>query len=183
MSPTAWRIHIPTAVETRVQAIGHDGDGRGPWPSARALDALRELGAARSGPPRSLGTGRGTPLVASQVMAWAGVELEVECRVHPSGMLEAALTAPPWDVLVTAEATEEEWWELVDAFLEAVDARHGAVGDGEALAPDEPSPAALRSRLLHHLGVLVDGRLAEVATPAADAYRTLERSGLVLLLR
>ena len=119
-----WRVHLPTALETRVRAIG-GADPRDPWPSARALDALLAAGAVRDGPPRAVGAGAGPPLIASQRLRWAGVELEVE----------------------------------------------------------EPTPSTLRARLRRHLGLLVPESVAGGAGAAADAYRRLPRSGLVLLLR
>jgi hypothetical protein len=179
---TGWRVHLPTAVETRVRAVSRHDPGA-PWPSARALTAALAAGAARSGPPRTVGGGRGLPLITGQPLRWAGVDLELECVAHPSGVVESDLVAPPWDELVTAAAGEEEWWDLVDAVLAAVDARHGAVVDGEALDPAEPSPAMLVARLHRHLGVLVGEHLAAAAGTVAVAYRSLPRSGLVLLLR
>jgi hypothetical protein len=178
----AWRVHLPTALETRVRAVGIADPGA-PWPSARALDVLLATGAARCGPPRAVGAGRGLPLIASQALRWAGVELEVECVAHPAGLVESALTAPTWDELAGAAATEAEWWELVDGFLAAVDAHHGAVTDGEALDPSEPSLRTLPARLGRHLGLLVGEPLATAAGSWAAAYRRLPRSGLVLLLR
>jgi hypothetical protein len=179
---TDWRVHLPTALETRVRAVGRADPGA-PWPSARALDAMLAAGAARSGPPRAVGAGRGLPLIASQSLRWSGVELEVECLAHPDGLVESALAAPPWDELAGAAATEAAWWGLVDGFLAAVDARHGAVTDGEALDPSEPSPRMLPARLGRHLGLLVAERLAATAGTRACAYASLPRSGLVLLLR
>jgi hypothetical protein len=179
---TGWRVHLPTALETRVRVVGRHDPGA-PWPSARALGAALAAGAARSGPPRTVGGGRGLPLITGQPLRWAGVDLELECVADRCGVVECDLVAPPWDELVTAAAGEEEWWELVDAVLAAVDARHGAVVDGEALDPADPSPALLRVRLRRHLGVLVPEHLAADAGTGAVAYRSLPRSGLVLLLR
>jgi hypothetical protein len=176
-----WRVHLPTAGETRVRAVSRVDPGA-PWPSSRALAALLRAGAVRSGPPRSLGAGRGLPLIASQPVRWAGMEIEVECLVQGPGAVECNLVAPPWDELVAAEATEEAWWELVDGMLAAVDARHGAIVDGEAVALDEPSPATLRARLRRHLGLLVGAELVAAAGAAACAYRALPASGLLVLL-
>jgi hypothetical protein len=180
--PAAWHVHLPTALETRIRAVGRADPGA-PWPSARALDVLLAAGAARCGPPRAVGAGRGLPLIASQALRWAGVELEVECVAHPAGLVESALAAPTWDELAGGAATEAEWWELVDGFLAAVDAHHGAVTDGEALDPSEPLPRTLPARLGCHLGLLVGEPLAAAAGSRAAAYRRLPRSGLVLLLR
>jgi hypothetical protein len=181
VSPS-WHVHLPTTQETRVRAMSRVDPGA-PWPSSRALAALLGSGAVRSGPPRSVGVGRGLPLLASQPVRWAGMEVEVECVVQGPGMVESNLVAPPWDDLVLGEATEEEWWDLVDGFLAAVDARHGVVADGEALEVEEPSSATLRQRLRRHLGVLVGGGLASAAGAGACAYRCLPMSGLLLLLR
>jgi len=180
---TDWWVHLPTALETRVRAVG-GADARDPWPSARALSALLAEGAVRTGPPRSVGAGSGVPLFTSQTLRWAGVEVELECLVMAPGVVESNLVAPRWDELATAGTTEAAWWELVDAFLAAVGARHGAEVDGEALDLEEPTAtAALRARLRRHLGVLVREPLAGAAGSAACVYRTLPRSGLVLLLR
>ena len=181
VSPS-WGVHLPTAVETRVRTHTWVDPGA-PWPSSRAVAALQGAGAVRSGPPRSAGSGRGLPLVAAQSLRWAGVDLEVECLVAGRGVVESNLVAPPWDELVIAEATEEAWWELVDGFLAAVDARCGAVVDGEAVDLEVPSPATLRTWLRRHVGILVDEELACVAGSDACIYRRLEASGLVVLLR
>jgi hypothetical protein len=175
-------VHLPTALETRVRVVG-GVDARDPWPSARALSVLLAAGAVRSGPPRSVGAGSGPPLIASQSLRWAGVELELECVAHPPGLMESNLVAPPWDELAVAETTEAAWWELVDAFLVAVDAGHGAIVDGEALELEGPSPATLPARLRRHLGLLVREPLAGAAGAGACVYRRLPQSGLVLLLR
>ncbi|TMD07239.1 MAG: hypothetical protein E6J03_04330 [Chloroflexi bacterium] len=177
-----WRVHLPTALETRVRAIGV-ADPRDPWPSARALDALLAAGAVREGPPRAVGAGAGPPLIASQRLCWAGVELEVECVAMAEGVMESNLVAPSWDELTRSAAGEDAWWELADAFLAAVDARHGALVDGEAVEVEEPTPSTLRARLRRHLGLLVPESVAGGAGAAADAYRWLPRSGLVVLLR
>jgi hypothetical protein len=178
----SWRVHLPTALETRVRAVSRPDPGA-PWPSSRALAALLHAGAVRSGPPRSVGAGRGLPLVASQPLSWAGVEVELECLVLGRDAVECNLVAPPWDELARADAPEEAWWELVDAVLAAVDAGHGALVDGEAVDLDEPSPATLRARLRRHLGLLVAADLASGAGADACAYRWLPASGLVVLLR
>ena len=177
-----WRVHLPTALETRVRAVGR-ADHRDPWPSARALDALLAAGAVRAGPPRAVGAGAGPPLIASQQLRWEGVEVEVECVAMAEGVVESNLVAPPWDELARSAAGEEAWWELVDAFLAAVDARHGALVDGEAVELEDPNPATLHARLRRHLALLVPEWLAGAAGAAADVYRTLPHSGLVVLLR
>ena len=175
-------MHLPTALETRVRAIGRAGP-RDPWPSARALDALLAAGAERVGPPRAVGAGAGRPLIASQLLRWAGVELEVECVAMTEDVVESNLVAPPWDELAGGAPGEDAWWELADVFLAAVDARHGALVDGEAVELDEPSPATLHLLVRRHLALLVPESLAGCAGAAADAYRLMPRSGLVVLLR
>jgi hypothetical protein len=182
LTAPSWRVHLPTALETRVRAVSRV-DPRAPWPSSRAVAALLDAGAARSGAPRSVGAGRGLPLIASQPLRWAGVEVEVECLALGGGAVECNLVAPPWDELVAADASEEAWWELVDGVLAAVDARHGAVVDGEPVDLAEPSSATLRARLRRHLGLLVADDLAPAAGAGACVYRRLPRSGLALLLR
>jgi hypothetical protein len=178
----AWRVHLPTALETRVRAWAR-AEPSGPWPSARAVSALVEEGSVRAGPARATGSGQGLPLLAAQPLRWSGLDLEVECRAAGDGRVECDLVAPPWDEIVDAPATEDGWWDLVDAFLAAVDARHGAIVDGEAVDPDDPSAASLGARVRRHLGVLVPDHLAAAGGAAADAYRTLPRSGRTLLLR
>jgi hypothetical protein len=178
----AWRVHLPTALETRVRSWAR-ADPAGPWPSARAVSALLAEGATRAGRPRAVGAGRGLPLVAAQPLRWAGLELEVECRAAGDGLVECDLAAPPWDGIAAADATEDGWWELVDAFLAAVDARHGAIVDGEAVDPVEPSAESLRARLRRHLALLVPEHLATAAGADAAVYRTLPRSGRAVLLR
>lgn len=178
----SWRVHLPTALETRVRALSRVDPGA-PWPSSRAVAALLDAGAVRSGPPRSVGAGRGLPLIASHPLRWAGVEVEVECLLLGAGAVECNLVAPPWDELAAADAPEEAWWELVDGVLAAVDARHGALVDGEAVDLGEPSPVTLRARLRRHLGLLVSDDLVAAAGAGACLYRRLPRSGLALLLR
>ncbi|HEX6492175.1 MAG TPA: hypothetical protein VF112_01620, partial [Candidatus Dormibacteraeota bacterium] len=131
----------------------------------------------------AVGPGAGRPLIASQRLRWAGVELEVECVAMGEDLVESNLVAPAWDELSGGDADEEAWWELADTFLAAVDARHGALVDGEAVELDEPAPATLQAALRRHLGLLVPEWVAASAGAAADAYRTLPRSGLVVLLR
>jgi hypothetical protein len=177
-----WRVHLPTALETRVRAVSRAGP-RDPWPSARALDALLAAGAERDGPPRTAGAGAGRPLIAAQRVRWAGLELEVECVAMTQALVECNLIAPPWDELTGGAEGEDAWWDLADGFLAAVDARHGALVDGEAVELDDPTPATLAASLRRHLGVLVPEWLAGSAGAAADAYLTLPRSGLVVLLR
>lgn len=178
----AWRVHLPTALETRVRAWAR-ADPAGPWPSALAVSALRGEGALPAGPARAAGTGRGLPLLAAQPLQWAGLELDVECRAAGDGLVECDLAAPPWDDIAATEATEDGWWELADAFLAAVDARHGAIVDGEAVDPADPTAASLRARLRRHLALLVPEHLAAAGGADADVYRTLPRSGRAVLLR
>ncbi|HEX3604768.1 MAG TPA: hypothetical protein VH134_02510 [Candidatus Dormibacteraeota bacterium] len=178
----AWAVHLPTALETRVRSWT-EHHARDPWPSARALSALVAEGATRDGPPRTAGAGRGLPILSAQRLRWCELDLEMEFHAGRDARVECNLIAPSWDELAAAPTTEDAWWELVDAFCAAVDARHGAVVDGEALDPDEPTPAGLAARLRRHLGLLVPEHLAAAAGSRADAYRILPRSGLTLLLR
>ena len=178
----AWAVHLPTALETRVRVWAMHDPGA-PWPSARALSALVAGGAGRDGPPRTAGAGRGLPLLAAQRLHWCGLGLEIEFHAGRDARVECNLIAPSWDELAAAPTDEDAWWELVDAFCAAVDARHGAVVDGEAVDPQEPTAAGVASRLRRHLGLLVPERLVPTVGAAADAYRVLPRSGLTLLLR
>ena len=104
-------------------------------------------------------------------------------RRDGGGLTECNLVAPPWDELTRSAAEEAAWWELADGFLAAVDARHGAIVDGEAADLDDPTPRTLHARLRRHIALLVPEWLAGPAGAAADAYRTLPRCGLVVLLR
>lgn len=175
-----WRIHLPTADQTCVRVVLRPRGERDPWPFSLALTALQRLGATAEARFRSLGAGRGEPLLASQELAWRGVPLLLE-----TDRREAALSLPCWDELADSEATEEDFWELVDAFAAAVDAAHGALGDGEALGLEAPGDAAALRRALgaHHALLVGAGCDAPGAGWLAAAYRELPLSGLTVLLR
>jgi len=175
-----WRIHLPTADQTCVRVALRQRGERDPWPFTLALTTLQRLGATAGTRFRSLGAGRGEPLLASQELAWRGCPLLLE-----TDRREAALTLPSWDEMADSQATEEDFWELVDAFAAAAGAAHGAIGDGEALDPPAPgSSETLRHALGAHHALLVPGGCDGVS-PAwlAAPYRELPLSGLTVLLR
>ena len=152
---TAWAVHLPTAGETCVRLrlrARSDGD---PWPFALAVTELQALGAQPAERFRSLGAGRGEPVVASQEFRWRGCAMSIETIRTRDGR-EATLTLPSWDELAArSDLGEDHVWDLVDGLAAAVDAEGGAIED-----------VALLQR-----------------HPAAASYRHLPRSGLSVVLR
>ena len=161
-----WSVHLPTVDRTCVRLALRPRSAGDPWPFTLALSALSRLGA--SAPEgerfRSLGAGRGVPLLASQELTWQGCALHLEAATHRDGSGEVVLELPPWDELTASAASEAELWELVDAVATAVDAVHGTVGDGEAQL------------------VTTAAAQGDQGWLAAD-YRELPLSGLHVLLR
>lgn len=148
---------------------------------SEGLGQLRAGGLAPVGRFRSLGSGKGEPLTASHTLTAAGLEFEFEVLVG-GGVREAAFTAPGWTELQQA-LDEDSWWNLVDRLAAAVGARFGALGDGEALAPELPSSASGWNVLMwRHMGILVP-RLLEPDLQMAQLYRMLPQSHLQLFLR
>jgi hypothetical protein len=181
----AWSVHLPTVDATWVRLRLRPHGERDPWPFSLALTRLAGLGAVSEERFRSLGAGRGRPLLASQELSWRGGRLHLETTLGRDGVAELALALPCWDELVGGEATEEDLWELVDGCAEAVDAAHGAVGDGEPLEEPEGNGEAALPSPGRHLGVLLPGHAVEKATALAGAasYRELPLSGLTVVLR
>jgi hypothetical protein len=183
----AWSVHLPTADQTCVRLALPPRGERDPWPFTLAVTALARAGARGDERFRALGAGRGDPLIASQQLTWRGCPLHLETVVLGSsgGAAEVALALPSWDEMTaTAEATEDAFWDLVDAVAAAVSAVHGAIGDGEPLGPAPNGPAALARALALHPALLVDGPVvAEGAGWRAAHYRELPASGLHVLLR
>jgi hypothetical protein len=179
-----WRVHIPTVEESCVRVRCRQAAGSGPWPLTTALVELARLGVRPTERFRSLGTGRGRPLVHSQEAEWRGLTVHLESVVTSGGgVVEAALALPGMDEVVVC-VDEDPWWELVDAFAAAVDATHGALVDGE---PVDLTPAATeagwRRRLGDHLGLLLpEGTEVEWGC-TATVYATLPASGLEVILR
>jgi len=176
---STWSVHLPTADETCVRLRLRPRDERDPWPFSLALTELARLGAVGEERFRAVGSGRGEPLIASQELRWRSCALHVETLATRDGTREAALALPSWDELCErSEATEEDFWELVDAFAAAVDAEHGAIVDGEALA--SAGPPAIED----HVAVLLPtGAAAHQSGSRSARYRDLPRSGLSVLLR
>jgi hypothetical protein len=176
---SAWSIHLPTAGETCIRLRLRPRDARDPWPFSLALTELARLGAAGEGRFRALGSGHGEPLIAAHELSWRRCALHVETLATNDGTREAALALPSWDELCEqSEATEDDFWDLVDGFAAAVDAEHGAIVDGE------PLPTAGPPDIEHHVAVLVPTHLADHPDPRRAAhYRDLPRSGLSVLLR
>lgn len=179
-----WRVHIPSVDETCLRLRCEAEGGTGPWPLSRALVELGRLGLRPTQRFRSLGRGRGRPILHSQAASWRGLEVHLESTVTEAGRtVEAALALPGMDEVVQSVA-EPSWWELADAFAAAVGGRHGALSDGEAVEMDEaPGAAEWRRRLGRHLGLLLPERVAASIPPWGDLYTRLPMSGLTVVLR
>jgi hypothetical protein len=179
-----WRVHIPTVEESCIRVRCRQSAGSGPWPITTALVELGRLGVRPTERFRSLGTGRGRPILHSQEAEWHGLPVHLESVVTSGGeVVEAALALPGMDEVVP-RVDEDSWWELVDAFAAAVDATHGALVDGE---PVDLTPAGTelgwRRRIGDHLGLLLpEGTEVEWGC-TATLYATLPSSGLVVVLR
>ncbi len=173
---STWSVHLPTAGETCVRLRLRPRGERDPWPFTLAVTELGRLGAEGEGRFRSLGSGRGEPLLASQELRWRDCPVHLETLRTADGEREAALALPSWDeICEQSSASEADFWELVDGFAAAVDAEHGAIVDGEPLA----GPA-----IEEHVAVLVAQHgAAELTGWRAARYRDLPRSGLAVLLR
>jgi hypothetical protein len=133
---------------------------------------------------RSLGSGKGRPLLHSQAAEWHGLAVHLESVVTSAGeVVEAALALPGMDEVVLC-VDEDQWWELVDAFAAAVDATHGALVDGE---PVELTPAGTelgwRRRIGDHFGLLLPEGTEVAWDGTAAVYTTLPSSGLAVVLR
>lgn len=179
MSRPAWSVHLPTADATCVRLRLRPRGPTDPWPFSLALTRLAALGAVGEERFRSLGAGRGEPLLASQELRWHGCPLHLETTLERDGRREVSLSLPAWDELATGDAVEDDLWELVDALAAAVDAERGALGDGEALDDGLPQRALAR-----HLALLVpEGDAQAWPLGGAARYRDLPLSGLAVLLR
>jgi hypothetical protein len=178
---SAWSIHLPTADETCVRLRLRPRHERDPWPFSLAITELARLGAAGEGRFRAVGSGHGEPLIAAHELRWRRCPVHVETLATRDGTREAALSLPSWDEMCdAAEATESDFWELVDGFAAALDAEHGAIVDGEPLCAAGSAAASLD----RHLAVLVPAHVAAGVAPwRAARYRDLPRSGLSVLLR
>jgi hypothetical protein len=179
-----WRVHIPTADESCVRVRCRQPAGTGPWPLSTAITELARLGLHVTERFRSLGTGRGQPLIHAQEASWRGLPVHLESVVTSGGaVVEAALALPGMDEVVL-RVDEDSWWELVDAFVAAVDATHGALVDGEPvdLTPP-PSPRGWRRRIGDHLALLVPSAAEVSWAPAGSLYMSLPSSRLQVVLR
>jgi hypothetical protein len=179
----SFSVHLGSADTTRI----HLGPGprrrTDPWPLPRALTELAAVGAVRTQAPRTLGSGRGMPLLSAQDLTWSGRTVHLDVRGDDDDRLgvEAFLELPAWDELVAAGVSEESVWELVDVAAAALGATAGVIADGEAPLPGEPC-ADVVAALRRHLGVLVPEGTPDPG-PVACRYRTLPRCGLEVLLR
>ena len=119
-TPPRWRVHLPTADQTCVRlALPRLGE-RAPWPLARVLAELASLGATPTERTRALGSGRGTPVIASSELRWHGCPLAVESFHDVSGGAgELAISAPSWDELTALLPGEDAYWELIDTTADA----------------------------------------------------------------
>ena len=179
-----WRVRIPTVDETCVRVRCRQPAGAGPWPISRALADLSRLGLHPSDRFRSLGSGRGRPLLHAQEATWRGLAVHLESVTTSGGrVVEAALALPAMDEVV-GEVDEDAWWELIDIFAAAVDASHGALVDGE---PVDLEPAASarewRRRVADHIGLLLPARTEVMWEASASVYAALPLSGLEVVLR
>ena len=177
-----WRVHLGTVESTTLRlACGRLEDG-GPWPLSRALAELARLGLRPEGRFRSLGRGRGTPLLHAQDAVWQDSPVHLESRTDRDGTTEVSLELPSGDELGAATVSEDALWALVDTLAEAVDARFGVLGDGLGLDAVALSERARTARLPDAcIGVLLpeDG-----ARPSGLArYHRLDRCGLIIWLR
>jgi len=172
-----WSVHLPTADETCVRLRLRPRGERDPWPFSLAITELGRLGAAGEGRFRAVGSGHGEPLVASHELRWRDCPVHLETLRAADGSREAAISLPSWDELTDqADAGEEDFWELVDAFAAAVDAERGAIVDGEPLGA-EPG-------IGDHLALLLPPAAArDLRGWRAARYRELPRSGLTVLIR
>ena len=179
-----WRVHIPTADETCVRVRCADPEGGAPWPLPRAMVELGRLGLRPTERFRSLGAGRGRPLLHSQEAEWRGLPVHLESLVTGSGgVVEAALALPGMDEVVE-RVDELSWWELLDTFAASVDAVHGALVDGEAVELEPAADdASWRRRLGDHLGLLVPESAASGWEPLGAVYTSLPVSRLAVVLR
>ena len=180
----SWRVHIPAVGETWIRVRCREAAGTGPWPLSRALAELGRMGLRPVDRFRSLGAGRGQPLIHSQEAEWRGLAAHLESTVTVGGaVVEAALSLPGMDEIVPSVG-EDDWWDLVDVFAAAVGAGHGALGDGEPLAPRMPADrAGWRHRIGDHIGLLVPEETGTDWSPLAGAYTPLPTSRLWVLLR
>jgi hypothetical protein len=179
-----WHVHIPTVDESCIRVRCRRASGRGPWPLSSALTELGRLDVRPNERFRSLGRGRGQPLIHSQEATWRGLDVHLESLVTSGGeVVEAALALPGMDEVVS-RVSEDEWWELVDAFAVAVDAAHGALVDGEPVELEAAdSPQGWRRRVGDHLALLVPGSVDAEWEPLACPYAALPASGLSVVLR
>lgn len=179
-----WRVHIPTVDESCIRVRCRQPAGAGPWPLSIALTELGRLGLRVSERFRSLGTGRGQPLVHAQEASWRGLAVHLELVVTSGGaVVEAALALPGMDEVVL-RVDEDLWWELVDVFATAVDATHGALVDGEPVDLTPPaSPHGWRRRIGDHLALLVPSGTDAGWAPVGSLYTSLPSSRLEVVLR
>jgi len=179
-----WRVHIPTVDESCVRVRCRQPAGAGPWPLSIALTELGQLGLRVTERFRSLGTGRGQPLIHAQEASWRGLAVHLESVVTSGGaVVEAALALPGMDEVVL-RVDEDSWWELVDVFAAAVDATHGALVDGEPVDLTPPaSSRGWRRRIGDHLALLVPSGTDAGWAPTGSLYTSLPSSRLEVVLR
>ncbi len=181
----AWSVRLGTAGCTCVRFICRRSRDDDPWPLTRVINELRAAGASMAERPRALGSGRGIPLIHSQVMAWCGTTLELEAHhLHDDGGDEISVTLPSWDELMGVVPHEDEVWEMLDIVTAGIMPRFGIIGDGEpAGALRCETSDDLRALLRRHTGVLVAEYSPGLTAAEACRYRELPRSGAIVLLR
>lgn len=175
-------LDLGSAGQTVVSFMLRPVETGGPWPLTRVLTALADFDVERIDVARAVGDRHGIPLIHSQQLRWAELDVFVEARHGRGGFDELCVELPPWDDVVAATG-DDAAWNLLDSVAVASDARFGSIGDGEPpeteLADD---PVTLQRQLRRHLAMLLPEWTAEDAAAAGAAVqRRLPASGLMLV--
>ena len=181
----AWSVHLGTAGCTCIRFTCDRAGAGDPWPLSRVVTELVRGGASMAERPRALGSGRGIPLVQSQVLSWQGTTLELEAHhLRDGGSDEMSVTLPAWDELAAVVSREDDVWEMIDLTAAAIAPRFGIIGDGESIGSSLCETAAgIRALMRRHTGVLVHAYSSALANADASPYRELPCSGMVALIR
>jgi len=179
-----WSVHLGTADCTCVRFTGEPASLDDPWPLSRVVTELVLTGASMGQRPRALGSGRGIPLVHSQILAWRGTTLELEAHtLRDGGSDEVSITLPAWDELAAGITVEDDVWEVIDIVAAAIVPSFGIIGDGEAIGATRCETGKdLRALLPRHIGVLVPGYTSALEDEGVTPYRELPRSGMIVII-
>lgn len=185
VEPPAWSVHLSTAGCTCIRFTCDRVRDSDPWLLSRAVSELVAGGASLGDRPRALGTGRGIPLIHSQMMSWQGTTFELEAHhLRDKGNDEVSVTLPPWDELAGVVAHEDDVWEMLDTVAAAITPRFGIIGDGEAIGLDRSETHAdLRVLLRRHTGIITYAYATHPPDVIASAYRDLPRSRMIAFIR